>query len=159
MDHFTQPEWRSVKHTRQADLALRVLMYLRVAPGRRGSIADIATAHRVSHTHLDKVVRRMSEAGLVATVRGRGGGVQLTRDPSTITVGDVMRAMEDDFAVVECLGPVRYCQVAGVCGARSIFARALDAYFSVLDGATLEDIAMNDQGLRGALGLTGKTDQ
>ena len=98
----------------------------------------------------------MSEAGLVATVRGRGGGVQLTRDPTTITVGDVMRAMEDDFAVVECLGPARYCQVAGVCGARSVFARALSAYFGVLDGATLEDIAMNDQGLRGALGLTGK---
>ena len=67
-------------------------MYLRVAPGRRGAIADIAAAHRVSRNHLDKVVRRMSEAGLVATLRGRGGGVQLTREPSTITVGDVMRA-------------------------------------------------------------------
>ena len=148
-----------MKHTRHADLALRVLMYLRVAPGRRGSTAEIAAAHRVSHTHLDKVVRRMGEAGLVSTVRGRGGGVQLTRHPRTITVGDVMRAMEDDFAVVECLGPVRYCQVAGVCGARDVFARALDAYFGVLDGATLEDIAMNDQGLRGALRLTGKSEQ
>jgi Rrf2 family transcriptional regulator, nitric oxide-sensitive transcriptional repressor len=145
-----------VKHTLHADLALRVLMYLRVAPGRRGSAAEIANAHRVSQNHLDKVVRRMSEAGLVETVRGRGGGVHLTRDPSTITVGDVMRAMEDDFAVVECLGPARFCQVAGVCGARSVFARALSAYFDVLDGATLDEIAMNDQGLRGALGLTGK---
>jgi Rrf2 family transcriptional regulator, nitric oxide-sensitive transcriptional repressor len=145
-----------MRHTRHADFALRVLMYLRVAPGRRGSIADIAAAHRISHNHLDKVVRRMSEAGLVATLRGRGGGVHLTRDPSTITVGDVMRAMEDDFAVVECLGPARYCQVAGVCGARSVFARALTAYFAVLDDATLDDIAMNDQGLRGALDLTGK---
>jgi Rrf2 family nitric oxide-sensitive transcriptional repressor len=61
--------------------------------------------------------------------------------------------------VVECLGTARYCQVAGVCGARSVFARALDSYFTVLDGATLDEIAMNDQGLRGALGLTGKTDQ
>jgi Rrf2 family transcriptional regulator, nitric oxide-sensitive transcriptional repressor len=145
-----------MRHTRHADFALRVLMYLRVAPGRRGSIADIAAAHRISRNHLDKVVRRMSEAGLVATLRGRGGGVHLTRDPSTITVGDVMRAMEDDFAVVECLGPARYCQVAGVCGARSVFARALSAYFAVLDDATLDDIAMNDQGLRGALDLTGK---
>jgi Rrf2 family transcriptional regulator, nitric oxide-sensitive transcriptional repressor len=101
----------------------------------------------------------MSEAGLVTTLRGRGGGVQLTRDPSTITVGDVMRAMEDDFAVVECLGPARYCQVAGVCGARSVFARALGAYFTVLDGATLDDIAVNDQGLRGALDLTGRSDR
>ena len=149
----------AVKHTLHADLALRVLMYLRVAPGRRGSIADIAAAHRVSHHHLDKVVRRLGEAGLVSTVRGRGGGVHLVRDPTTITVGEVMRTMEDDFAVVECLGPARYCQVAGVCGARSVFARALSAYFGVLDGATLDDIAMNDRGLRGALGLSGKSGQ
>jgi Rrf2 family nitric oxide-sensitive transcriptional repressor len=145
-----------MRHTKHADFALRVLMYLRVAPGRRGSIADIATAHRISRNHLDKVVRRMSEVGLVATMRGRGGGVQLVRDPSTITVGDVMRTMEDDFAVVECLGPARYCRIAGVCGARSVFAQALRAYFEVLDGVTLDDIAMNDQGLRGALDLTGK---
>jgi Rrf2 family nitric oxide-sensitive transcriptional repressor len=137
-----------MRHTRHADFALRVLMYLRVAPGRRGSIADIAAAHHISRSHLDKVVRRMSEAGLVATMRGHSGGVHLTRDPSTIAVGDVMRAMEDDFAVVECLGPARYCQIAGVCVARSAFARALSAYFYVLDGATLDDIAMNDQGSR-----------
>jgi Rrf2 family transcriptional regulator, nitric oxide-sensitive transcriptional repressor len=146
-----------MRHTKHADFALRVLMYLRVAPGRRGSIADIAAAHRISRNHLDKVVRRMSEAGLVVTVRGHGGGVHLARDPSTITVGDVMRAMEDDFAVVECLGPARYCQIAGVCGARNAFARALSAYFAVLDGATLDDIAANDQGLRGALDLMGKS--
>ena len=83
----------------------------------------------------------------------RGGGVRLVLDPSAITMGDVMRAMEDDFAVVECLGPARFCRIAGVCGARSVFAKALDSYFTVLDGATLDDMAANDQGLRGALDL------
>lgn len=140
-----------MKHTSHADFALRVLMYLRVAPGRRGSVGDIATAHRVSRNHLDKVVQRLAAAGLVETTRGRGGGVRLVLDPSTITVGQVMRAMENDFAVVECLGPARYCRIAGVCGARTVFSRALDAYFAVLDEATLEEIAENDLGLRGAL--------
>ncbi|MGD9526319.1 RrF2 family transcriptional regulator [Pseudonocardia sp.] len=144
-----------MKHTNHADYALRVLMYLRVAPGRRGSIAGIAAAHRISRHHLDKVVRRMAAAGLVQTTRGRGGGVQLTRRPDGISLGDVMRAMEDDFAVVECLGAARFCRIAGVCGARSVFARALDSYFAVLDGATLDDLAANDLGLRGALGLSG----
>lgn len=142
-----------MKHTVHADYALRVLMYLHVAPGRRGSIADIANAYRISRNHLDKVVRRMAAADVVQTSRGRGGGVRLVRAPSSITVGEVMRAMEDDYAVVECLGPARFCRVAGVCGARSVFARALDSYFAVLDGTTLEDVAANDQGLRGALDL------
>ncbi|GEL25878.1 DNA-binding protein [Pseudonocardia sulfidoxydans NBRC 16205] len=140
-----------MRHTQHADYALRVLMYLRVAPQRRGSIADIATAHKISRTHLDKVVRRMAAADLVQTTRGRGGGVQLVRDSSTITVGDVIRAMEDDFAVVECLGAARFCQVAGVCGARNVFARAVDSYFAELDRASIDDIAANDDGLRGAL--------
>lgn len=142
-----------MKHTTHADFALRVLMYLRVAPERRGSVAEIASAHNISRHHLDKVVQGLASAGLVETTRGRAGGVRLMRDPSAITVGEVMRTMESDFAVVECLGPVRYCRIAGVCGARDVFSRALDAYFAVLDEATLEDIAANDQGLRGALNL------
>ncbi|MEV1293210.1 Rrf2 family transcriptional regulator [Pseudonocardia sp. NPDC049635] len=143
-----------MKHTTHADFAIRVLLYLRVAPGRRGSVGEIATAHRVSRNHLDKVVHRLAGGGLVETTRGRGGGVTLVRDPATITVGEIMRLMENDFAVVECLGPARFCRVAGVCGARSVFSDALDAYFAVLDRSTLEDIAANDQGLRGALGLS-----
>ncbi|CAN5286768.1 Rrf2 family transcriptional regulator [soil metagenome] len=143
-----------MKHTTHADFALRVLMYLRVSTGRRGSVAEIAGAHNVSRNHLEKVVQRLASAGLVETTRGRAGGVRLVKDPSTITVGEIMRAMESDFAVVECLGPVRYCRIAGVCGAREVFSRALDAYFAVLDEATLEEISTNDQGLRGALGLS-----
>lgn len=144
-----------MKHTSHADYALRVLLYLRVAPGGRGSVGEMADAHRVSRHHLEKVVQRLAAAGLVATSRGRGGGVRLAARPSSITVGAVMRAMESDFAVVECLGPARYCRIAGVCGARNVFSDALDAYFAVLDTATLDDIADNDIGLRGALELTG----
>jgi len=142
-----------MKLTFHADYAIRVLLYLRVAPERRGTVSKIAKAHNVSRHHLDKVVQRMVGAGFVRTVRGRGGGVRLERDPKSITVGAVIRAMEDDLAIVECLGHARFCRVAGVCGGRNVFAEALEAYFAVLDRATLEDIASNQQGLRGALQL------
>lgn len=142
-----------MRHTSHADYALRVLLYLRVAPGRQGSVGEMAEAHAVSRHHLVKVVQGLAGAGMVETSRGRGGGVRLVRDPSSISVGEVMRAMEKDFAVVECLGAARFCRVAGVCGARSVFSRALDAYFEVLDQASVEEIAANDYGLRGALGL------
>lgn len=142
-----------MKLTFHADYAIRVLLYLRVAPGHKGTVSAIAKAHNVSRHHLDKVVQRMVGAGFVRTVRGRGGGVRLERDPESITVGDVIRAMEDDLAIVECLGHARFCRVAGVCGGRNVFAEALEAYFAVLDRATLEDIARNQDGLRGALRL------
>src|SRR6476620_2147962 len=98
-----------MRHTKHADFALRVLMYLRVAPGRRGSIADMAAAHRISRNHLDKVVRRMSEAGLVATLRGRGGGVHWTRCRSRVMCLAERAWMWDECAVAVCLGPACYC--------------------------------------------------
>jgi Rrf2 family transcriptional regulator, nitric oxide-sensitive transcriptional repressor len=143
-----------MRHTNLADFALRALLYLRVAPEQRASVSEIADGHRVSQNHMEKVIQRLSRAGIVETSRGRGGGVQLVRDPNTITVGEVIRAMENDLAVVECLGPARYCRIAGVCGGRALFARALEAYLAVLDSETIEDIAANDLGLQGALGLT-----
>lgn len=142
-----------MRHTTHADLALRVLLHLRVAPGRRASVGEVAQAHQVSRHHLDKVVQRLARAGIVATSRGRGGGVHLDRDPVTVTVGEVIRAMENGFAVVECLDARRYCRVADVCGAPSVFRHALDAYLAVLDAATLEDVARDGEGLRGALGI------
>ncbi len=147
-----------MKLTFHADYALRVLLYLRVAPGRRATVAAIAKAHKVSRYHLDKVVQRLAAAGFVQTIKGRGGGVHLQRDPRSITVGAVILAMEEDLAIVECLGHARFCRVAGVCGARVVFAEALEAYFAVLDQSTLEDISFNQAGLRGALKLVGGTE-
>jgi Rrf2 family nitric oxide-sensitive transcriptional repressor len=142
-----------MRHTNLTDFAVRVLLYLQVAPDGKASIGEISTGHRVSQNHMDKVVQRLSKAGIVETSRGRSGGVRLARDPEDITVGDVVRAMENDMAVVECLGAARYCRVAGVCGAREVFARAVEAYLAELDSATLADIAANDVGLQGALGV------
>ncbi|UWR24596.1 Rrf2 family transcriptional regulator [Sulfitobacter sp. S190] len=144
-----------MKLTFHADYAIRVLLFLRAVPGRRGTTTQIAKAHNISRAHLEKVVQRMVTAGFVETSRGRGGGVRLTRDPDTITIGAIIRAMEDDLAIVECLGHARFCRVAGVCGARNVFSDAMDAYFAVLDNASLEDIARNQAGLRGALQIVG----
>lgn len=144
-----------MKLTFHADYAIRVLLFLRVAPERKGTTSAIARSHNISRNHLEKVIQRMVGAGFVQTMKGRGGGVRLRRDPGSITIGDIIRAMEGDLAIVECLGHARFCRVAGVCGARNVFSDAMDAYFSVLDNASLEDVAQNQAGLRGVLQIVG----
>ena len=140
--------------TVHSDYALRVLTYIAVAPSRSATVAEVSKAFRISHHHLVKVAQRLTKAGFLEATRGRGGGLRLKLDPDGITVGDVIRATEEDFALVECLGQTRYCRIAGVCKFRELFRRALAAYFTVLDEMTLADAVRNPDALRGALDMT-----
>lgn len=137
--------------TSHSDYALRVLMYLAVAPGQRATVREIADGFHVSRDHLAKVAQRLTRSGMVTSAPGRGGGLTLAVAPAEITLGAIVRVAEDDLAVVECLGHARFCRVAGVCGARTVFSDALDAFMATLDEQTLEGAIRNRDGIRGAL--------
>ena len=64
-----------------SDYTLRVLMYLALERTRLATIPDIAEAYGISENHLMKVVHQLARAGVVESVRGRGGGIRLARAP------------------------------------------------------------------------------
>lgn len=126
--------------TTLSDYSLRVLMFLGASPGRLATIEEIARAYGISENHLMKVVHGLARAGFVETQRGRGGGMRLAVPAETITVGAVLRAVEEDFALVECFGTGDTCRITSVCRLKRVLAQALDAYFNVLDEWTLADL-------------------
>src|SRR5690606_19400382 len=84
------------------DYTLRVLMYCASNPDRLVTIAEIADSHGVSKNNLMKIVNELGRQGLLETMRGRGGGIRLLKPASEIRIGDVVRAAETDFRLVEC---------------------------------------------------------
>jgi Rrf2 family nitric oxide-sensitive transcriptional repressor len=125
------------------DYTLRVLIYLgtRQREGRLATIGDIATAYGISENHLMKIVHHLAQQGIVETIRGKGGGMRLASEPHQIRIGDVVRRAEKDLALVECFEPGNFnCPIAPACELRSILARALNAFFEVLDSQTLADL-------------------
>ncbi|MCB9689322.1 MAG: Rrf2 family transcriptional regulator [Alphaproteobacteria bacterium] len=112
------------------------------------SAAQIAERHRVSHTHVQKVVQALRREGFVTTRRGPGGGVRLARPASEIRLGDVVRAMEPHLRLVVCFDPNdETCVLAGSCALTGALMRASAAFFSVLDATTLADVARSKQHL------------
>ena len=122
--------------TRYTDYALRVLLYVAAKPDDLCSIGEIARAYGVSQNHLMKVVNDLANAGYVATVRGRSGGVRLGRPPAEINIGEVVRHTEDGFQVVDCAT----CVIAPVCGLTRALDEAVRAFLAVLDSYTLADL-------------------
>lgn len=123
------------------DYTLRVLMYCATRRDRRVTIGEMAEQHGLSKNHLMKVVNDLARQGLLETTRGRGGGLRLLAEPEAIRIGDVVRAAETDFRLVECFDPTtNTCTLSPNCRLKQLFNEALVAYFRALDGATLADM-------------------
>jgi len=124
------------------DYTLRVLMYCAARPRQLVTIGELAEHHALSKNHLMKIVNDLARQGVIATTRGRGGGLRLLKDPADIRVGDVVRASETDFRMVECLDSgTNACTLGLNCRLKPVLGAALQAYFRELDAATLADIS------------------
>lgn len=130
----------------QTDYALRVLLLLAeqesVEPSRLYTIKEIAEFHQISRNHLMKIVNSLAEQGYVQSQRGRNGGVKLGRSSKDINIGEVVRSMENSWALVECFSPVgSHCRIQGRCRLQSVLQQALHAFWSKLDQFSLADVS------------------
>lgn len=126
--------------TAYTDYSLRVLIRLALTPARLSTIAEIAGAYAISEHHLMKVVHELGLAGYIETIRGRGGGLRLARDPAEITVGEVVRRMEPDLNLVACFRADQTCTISAACTLTAVLSEALAAFLEILDRYTLADL-------------------
>ena len=135
------------------DYALRALMYVAARPDRLSTIAEISTAYGISRNHLMKVVNQLAVAGFVETVRGHQGGLRLARPPEAINLADVVRQTEGDSGLVPCMDAAQpgYCAISPACRLKGALAKASQAFFSVLEDFSLEDLTKNREVLQGLL--------
>lgn len=132
--------------TLHTDYALRMLIYLAVHDGKPATVSDVATIYGLSRNHLLKIALKLGRFGYLRTTRGRSGGISLVQPPEMINIGDVVRAMEDDFALVECLRPDGgRCLISPACRLKGLVREAAGAFLAVFDSYTLADLVANRQ--------------
>ncbi|WP_175865035.1 Rrf2 family transcriptional regulator [Burkholderia cepacia] len=142
--------------TDYTDYSLRVMLYLAVRGEGLATIQEISDAYGISKNHLMKVVQQLGELGWVDTVRGRNGGLRLFPESLQLTVGEVVRATESDFALVGCFaaeGESRGCVIEPQCRLKGVLAAARDAFFAELDRHTLGELVEPAAPLMALLGI------
>ena len=129
----------------QTDYALRLLMHLAVNSSRLVTIQEVADRFSISKNHLMKLASTLTREGFVTSVRGRSGGLKLARPPERITVGAIVRCMENDFALVECFQAERSeCLITPACRLKGVLNGAAAAFLAELDRCTLSDLVQNN---------------
>lgn len=106
------------------------------------SLKSVAERQNLSDHYLEQLIAMLKKTGLVRSVRGAQGGYVLAREPSEITVGDVIRALEGPIAPVYCVSEEDpgSCDEADYCITRTVWARVRDGLAAIIDSISLADM-------------------
>ncbi len=124
--------------------ALRLMVRIAQAgPGGKVSLREVAHGEDISLKYLEQLARPLMGAGLLESVRGKGGGYRLAQDPQVIKAGDVLRAVEGTTAPVACLGldGKDGCPRLAECTTVRFWAGLDQTIEQYVDGVTLADLA------------------
>jgi Rrf2 family protein len=117
-------------------------------------IATLARQESIPLKFLESILLDLKGNGVVESKSGKGGGYRLSRPPSGITVGAVVRMLEGPLAPLPCASetafkPCAECTDVEACGTRIVMREVRDAIAQVLDRTTLADVIARSDEVRG----------
>ncbi len=141
-----------VKVSTRGDYASRALLSLTLhgSDAVPTSVRDIAERTGLPQPYLEQILLALKGAGLVRSKRGVGGGYVLARDPATITLGDIVSAVDGPIVIGDFGEPHQNgaCDHEGQCVLLSVWAGVSDQMRHMLDALTLADVASMARGER-----------
>lgn len=146
-----------MKITARGEYGSRAMIELAAQWGRGlVPLSALAAKQEIPRKYLEQVIAELRNAGLVEAGRGARGGYQLARDPSEITLLDVVQVLEGPISIMECQrSEDDCCGLWGGCGLRDTWSEVEAAARRVMQATSLKSlaerqIARERRGLRNA---------
>ena len=134
------------------DYAIRILIYLAADEAKLHAVSEVSRAYGIPNSTVMKIVSDLVRLGFVQSLRGRSGGIRLSRPAAEINLGAVVRAVEGSMTLADC----ESCVIAPRCRLKGIFREAVEAFIGVLARHSLADVASNAQELEPFFRLMGE---
>jgi FeS assembly SUF system regulator len=122
------------------DYAFIILSRLALDKNRIASATWIARESHLSLPTVSKILKILAEAKLVISFRGQGGGYQLAKNATDVSVADIVSAIEGKLAMTECCAAVNKCALNSLCTIKENWRTINKMIFSILAGLTLHDM-------------------
>lgn len=111
------------------------------------TIRQIAERQMVPEQYLEQIIGALRREGYVKSVRGAQGGYLLAKDPSEITIGQLLALLEGPVLMADCIGDAEACIRSSQCPSRLVWERLTDSINDVLDSVTLADMLVDHRHL------------
>lgn len=144
-----------MKLSRSGEYALRAMIFLALEyekdKNRVFRIQEIATKEKIPKKFLEIILLKLKKAGLLKSIRGTGGGYCMNKEPSEVTMGQVIRLIDGPLAPLGCASVTAYiyCEEEARCGLQRVMREVRDAIAGILDRYTLQEIVERTVRLRG----------
>ena len=108
-------------------------------------IRDIAEEERIPQSFLENILLELRKLGILGSKLGKAGGYYLLKDPSQVTLAEVVRHFEGTIALMYCVSekayqPCEFCRDEATCGIRKVFKEVRDTTFEILKKTTLQSL-------------------
>jgi Rrf2 family protein len=132
--------------TKKNQYALRAIFELARHRGKGPvKISQIAEAQAIPERFLEVILGQLKKSGFVKSKRGYQGGYVLIPSPDQLTVGDLMRYLQQGVSAVECMAPIpeSRCPFQKGCAFFPMWKKVKDAMFGIFDETTIQDLLDN----------------
>lgn len=130
-----------MKLSSKSRYGLRAMVYI-AERGEVVSLASVARDTATSEAYLEQLFSLLKKASLVKSVRGANGGYKLAKAACKITIGEIVRALEDELEIVDCISGE--CESKCNCISHRVWRTLYDAINNALDSITLAGVLSED---------------
>jgi Rrf2 family iron-sulfur cluster assembly transcriptional regulator len=108
------------------------------------TLAAVSSRQKISLSYLEQLFGKLRRSGLVESVRGPGGGYNLAKVPDTVSVADIITAVDEPIDATQCAGQEN-CKDDRRCMTHELWASLNEHIFSFLSGVTLAQLVREQQ--------------
>ncbi len=126
------------------DYGIVLMCYLAQYGNQRQSAQSLSLAIGMPLPTVRKVLKALSQGGLLVSERGVHGGYGLSRSANAISVAHIITAIEGPIALTECVSEQHHCEQEDHCSVQTNWARINQAVFHALDEVKLADMLTTD---------------
>jgi Rrf2 family protein len=140
-------------HSSACEYAIRAMTYVAgFEPGTRLLARDISAHEKIPGPFLGKIFQTLVRAGLLKSSKGPGGGFSLAKDPETITLYDIYRAIDGTTYLDACAVGLARCSDDVPCPLHERWKPIRERIRTYLEETSLADMAMATRRKRASLG-------
>ena len=129
-----------LQFTKEVDYGLQLVITL--AKGSRGDLLSLRTFSKdseISFLFLQRIAKKLKDAGIVEATKGAQGGYMLKKNPLKISLKEIIEALEGDYAIIHCLRDKNRCKHEKTCESKKVFKKINSHLVDYLEKTKLAD--------------------
>lgn len=145
-----------LRMSRLTDYGTVVLAFMAAgnATGSLHTAAEVAAGTRLGQATVSKLLKALTRAGLVTSVRGSSGGYALARSAREISAAQIIDALEGPVSITECSADTSRCDLESICGVGAAWQRINVGIRRALGDITLAELSSAGRSLAPRIDLS-----